>query len=265
MGRYDNENVIISEARSVPAEKTCFLTKSPFERQLYRAVIKEWPKWTINNGHDNIPPDYFSCDHKLMFDVMRINDSESVITTKRGKDLLYNPVKSKERSMLHEVQSFAKELSLNISIDNIFVNGEPDGNYDAIHRYKFYHEQAQRVFLSHIESIPLCRSLHPNYKMGFFVVDETESYIEHANPVDAWKPFDAQKPYLVSAIPHIPFQDVRFVEPLMTGDIDFIIWYMPYKLLRECFTPLPMLTFIDWSNRDKILPIEYSDILLRRM
>ena len=156
-------------------------------------------------------------------------------------------------------------LSLNISIDNIFVNGEPDGNYDAIHRYKFYHEQAQRVFLSHIESIPLCRSLHPNYKMGFFVVDETESYIEHANPVDAWKPFDAQKPYLVSAIPHIPFQDVRFVEPLMTGDIDFIIWYMPYKLLRECFTPLPMLTFIDWSNRDKILPIEYSDILLRRM
>ena len=40
MGRYDNENVIISEARSVPAEKTCFLTKSPFERQLYRAVIK---------------------------------------------------------------------------------------------------------------------------------------------------------------------------------------------------------------------------------
>lgn len=27
MGRYDNENVIISEARSVPAEKTCFLTK----------------------------------------------------------------------------------------------------------------------------------------------------------------------------------------------------------------------------------------------
>ena len=109
MGRYDNENVIISEARSVPAEKTCFLTKSPFERQLYRAVIKEWPKWTINNGHDNIPPDYFSCDHKLMFDVMRINDSESVITTKRGKDLLYNPVKAKERSMLHEVQSFAKE------------------------------------------------------------------------------------------------------------------------------------------------------------
>ena len=135
MGRYDNENVIISEARSVPAEKTCFLTKSPFERQLYRAVIKEWPKWTINNGHDNIPPDYFSCDHKLMFDVMRINDSESVSTTNRGKNLLYNPVKAKERSKLLEVQSFAKELSLYISIDNIFVNGEPDGNYDAIHRY----------------------------------------------------------------------------------------------------------------------------------
>lgn len=48
MGRYDNENVIISEARSVPTKQTCFLTKSPFERNLYRAVIKEWPKWTIN-------------------------------------------------------------------------------------------------------------------------------------------------------------------------------------------------------------------------
>ena len=113
MGRYDNENIIISEARSVPTEQTCFLTKSPFERSLYRAVIKEWPKWTINNGHDNIPPDYFSRDHKLMFDVMRINDSESAITTKRGKVLLYNPAKVKECSMLHEVQSFAKELSLN--------------------------------------------------------------------------------------------------------------------------------------------------------
>lgn len=146
MGRYDNENIIISEARSVPTEQTCFLTKSPFERSLYRAVIKEWPKWTINNGHDNIPPDYFSRDHKLMFDVMRINDSESAITTKRGKVLLYNPAKVKECSMLHEVQSFAKELSLNINTDNIFVNGEPEGNYDAIHRYKFYHQQAQRVF-----------------------------------------------------------------------------------------------------------------------
>lgn len=185
MGRYDNENVIISEARSVPAEKTCFLTKSPFERQLYRAVIKEWPKWTINNGHDNIPPDYFSCDHKLMFDVMRINDSESVITTKRGKDLLYNPVKAKERSMLHEVQSFAKELSLNISTDNIFVNGEPDGNYDAIHIYmtEFLHPELNKRFRKVINSSPIFQEgeLRGNFNLLCAAMDRIDTCVAYLN------------------------------------------------------------------------------------
>ena len=73
MGRLDNEENIIKDMHEVPRSNTTLLTSSKFEKMLVSAIMKEWPKWTTNNGHSSEPPDFFSRDHKLMFDVMRIN------------------------------------------------------------------------------------------------------------------------------------------------------------------------------------------------
>ena len=97
MGRFDNEENIVNDVRIVSRSDTAFLTNSKFERTLYNAIMRDWHKWTANNSHASDPPDFFSQDHRLMFDVMRVNDSETLITTKRGKTKYANPVLKREK------------------------------------------------------------------------------------------------------------------------------------------------------------------------
>lgn len=86
MGRLDNEENVIKDMHKVTSNQIMLLSGSKFEKRLIGAIMKEWPKWTANNGHACEPPDYFSRDHRLMFDVMRVNDSETSIITKQGEN-----------------------------------------------------------------------------------------------------------------------------------------------------------------------------------
>lgn len=85
MGRLDNEENVIKDMHKVTSNQIMLLSGSKFEKRLIGAIMKEWPKWTANNGHACEPPDYFSRDHRLMFDVSWVNDSEISIITKHGK------------------------------------------------------------------------------------------------------------------------------------------------------------------------------------
>lgn len=262
MGRLDNEENIIKDMHEVPRSNTALLTSSKFEKMLVSAIMKEWPKWTTNNGHSSEPPDFFSRDHKLMFDVMRINDSETTTTTKRGKVVYYNPILKKERDYIREIQkSFP-----NVSEDNIFVNAAPDGDYDKTHNYQNYYKHAQKVFSAHIERIPRCRELHPGSRMGFLVMDETESYLQHKDIMDAAAPYDMNKVYQVLSVPHIPFVDERFMRCLFEADLEFVIWFMPYKHNEKMEVQPPVLCFIDLTD-DKAQAYlrNYPQYLMRRM
>lgn len=53
MGRLDNEENIIRDMHEVPRSNTALLTSSKFEKMLVSAIMKEWPKWTTNNGHSS--------------------------------------------------------------------------------------------------------------------------------------------------------------------------------------------------------------------
>lgn len=261
MGRLDNEENIIKDVHRIPRKQITLLTNSKFEKSLICAM-KELPKWTANNGHANEPPDYFSIDHRLMFDVMRVNDSETVITTKRGKKVYNNPTLKRERNLLQEI----RDVFPNVSEDNIFINAVPDGDYDKIHNYQNYYNHAQRVFSSHIARIPRCRELHPGYKMGFLVMDETESYLQHSNIIDAAAPYDSNRVYQVLATPHVPFIDKRFMECLFKSDLDFVIWFMPYKHNEKMQLQPPKLCFIDMtSSRTQEYMRDYPKYLMRRM
>lgn len=193
---------------------------------------------------------------------MRINDSETTTTTKRGKVVYYNPILKKERDYIREIQkSFP-----NVSEDNIFVNAAPDGDYDKTHNYQNYYKHAQKVFSAHIERIPRCRELHPGSKMGFLVMDETESYLQHKDIMDAAAPYDMNKVYQVLSVPHIPFVDERFMRCLFEADLEFVIWFMPYKHNEKMEVQPPVLCFIDLTD-DKAQAYlrNYPQYLMRRM
>ena len=261
-GRLEDENVIIDLIQITEPAETYFVTNSKTEHYIYKAIMKEWDVWTLNNGHDRPPPDFYSEAHKLMFDVMRINDSERQIVTTKGKTKKKNPILAKEARIMQEIKAAFPDVENR----NIFINVMPDGNFDESHNYKQYCEHANRVFDSHIKSIPLCRHLHPTFKMGFLVMDETESYFMHQNIIDAYAAFDPNKQYLVNGYPHIPINDRRIMQTLLDNDIDFVIWYMPYKHREGSPLQPPKLVFYDLCCKKVEMKMrDYPSYLLRRM
>lgn len=259
--RLDDENVIMEDVRDVQNRDVCFVTESAFEKYLYKSIMLDWPKWTVNNGHDAPPPDYFSTSHKLMFDVMRINDSEITIIKSNGDKKFKNQILAKEKSVLNEIKSAFPSIPSR----NIHINVMPDEDYDKTHNYKQYYEHANRVFDDHIKSVPMCRDLHPDYKMGFLVMDETESYLKHQNILDAQEPLNPNKLYEVDGIPHLPFIDKRIIQRLLQGNIEFLIWFSPYKHNQQMNIQPPKLTFFDLSKKDAVELINYPSYLMRRM
>lgn len=263
MGRLDNEENIIKYMHSTRTADIAFLTKNNFEKRVYNSVFKKWSRWTPNNAHDAEPPDYFSDGERLMFDVMRINDSETIVKTKRGKEVMNNPVLKRESEIFKELH----ELFPNVKEENIFINAMPEGDYDKFHNYQNYYRHAQRVFLSHIAKIPRCRELHQGLKMGFLIMDETESYVQHLNLMDAITPLDKQRLYVFSLSGiHAPFIDRRFMDCLIKADLDFAIWYCPNKHAESFPIQLPKICFIDLRSKttEKLLR-DYSQYLMRRM
>ena len=262
MGRFDNEKNIVNDIRMIPRSHIELVTNSKFEKTLYNAIMRDWREWTVNNSHASEPPDFFSQNHRIMFDAMRVNDSETIVTTKRGKKVCDNPVLKREQKLVREV----KKCFPNMPEDNIFINAVPEGDYDQIHNYQNYYKHTQKVLSSHVERISRCRELHPGFKMGFLIMDETESYLQHTNIMDAVTPYDPNRTYKILALPHIPYIDRRFMQCLCGSGLDFIIWYMPYKYNEKMGIQLPLLCFVDMrGNRIQKYLQDYPQYLMRRM
>ena len=62
---------------------------------------------TNNSGHNALPPDFYSDELNIMFDIYRVNDSE----VKKS----YNPTAIAERKMEHEIRDSEPRLALKLS------------------------------------------------------------------------------------------------------------------------------------------------------
>ena len=84
--------------------------------------------------------------------------------------------------------------------------------------------------------------------------------------MDAMAPYDPNKVYKVLATPHLPFTDRRFMQCLFESDLDFLIWFMPYKHNEKMKVQPPVLCFIDLTddNAQEYLR-NYPQYLMRRM
>lgn len=188
-----------------------------FNKKILRC-IKNLNKFTENNGHDALPPDFYSDEFSCMFDVMRINDSE----IKKS----YNPVKIRERQIEKEIKESGILDAIGFNF-TIFINADGD---DSEHTLENYIKNSNRVMSEHIKKIDIWKSEHPNIKYkGLLIFDETESYfkgyVQHIDAdryVFAW---EADKPLVL----HKPWMDTTFVKKAYDSDLDFIIWFCPYK------------------------------------
>ena len=274
--RLDDENVILKDLRDLcddlPKKYIYFLTNSRLEKKLYKFIIKRWNridlkqersllqqnlnkieklfcfillkkcnKWTINNAHNDPPPDYYSSHYKIMFDVMRVNDSEIKYINAAGEEKYRNPVLVKE-SILFKNQ---RAMYPNVQPEQILINLQPDECYWEEHTYEKYCNHVCRVLQDHLKSAEMCKRKHKNWKMGFLVMDETEIYVQCKNVNDISGSIDQIKQCEVEDLPHVPFLDQRMMNLLMNSEIDFLIWFCPYKAMGRDILNFPLVTFID--------------------
>ena len=179
-----------------------------------------------NSGHDCLPPDYYSDNLNIMFDVMRVNDSE--------KKKSYNPVFQEVAKLKKEAKQKIDELGLT-DVHYVYFDLDSDNgrDYDEIHQFGYYKKQTIRVLNEHIKKLHIWQSEHPNIdRKGFVVLDETGAYFRNST-----KPFVASNDcshiqwgcfFDASAVIHCPYRDVSFMQPLLDSDLDFVVWYKPY-------------------------------------
>ncbi len=241
--RYDFENNILQDISKVmmSSQATCLFTESPMEKKIRDTLYKYKKYYKDNSGHDCQPPDYYSDSCSLMFDVMRINDSE-----KRKK---YNPVIQQEKKIQQTLTNeYAQSEAAKSFFDNaFFTNIAPEEDYDSAHNYKQYLKQYTRTIEKHIDKIPLCRKLHPKCKHGFMIFDETDLYVECANIIEANRPWEEDMKLQIKTY-HVPLFDKAFMTPIVNIDLDFIVWVLPYKRRPQLEYELPIVSIVDLKS-----------------
>lgn len=209
-----------------------------FNKKIFR-YVKNLDKFTENNGHNALPPDFYSDEFSCMFDLMRVNDSE----IKKS----YNPVKIRERKAEKEIKERGILNALN-SNPIVFINSESDK--DNEHTLQNYIKNSNRVMSEHIKKIDIWKLEHPNIKYkGLLVFDETESYFEgyvqHVYDNKYAFIWDANKPLML----HKPWMDATFINKAYHSDLDFVIWFCPYKthgsLWQQTHYDYPDLVILD--------------------
>lgn len=154
---------------------------------------------------------------------MRLDDSSFV--DRNGK--VQNPIYKNEKKLLKEYfgENYKTEWE-GVSCFVVASSGLPTAED---HNFERYFENFKRTFQKHNDSIDLYQKNHPGFKTIFFLFDESTAYVEVTDKAY----LNHKKGDGVIGKPHFPFLDERFVEVIRQSKVDFVVWYMPYKLIQN--------------------------------
>ena len=232
MDIYDNESEIIRAIQNVAPSSVMFAPECTTESEALYWSIKDtvqWNQWCNSSGKADPPPDFYSDSHGFMMDVMRVDDHGYI--SSKGK--------------------------LVMTVDTQLPTPEHHNN-------DYYHDNFVRTVESHKKKIPNYKANHPNLKTVFFVFDESSQYMQVSKKIS-----NPRVGTSVMAMPHLWWTDAEFVSSVTNSDIDFVIWFTPYKHCemydqdRKPVT-LPVVTIIDTKqiidtfkyNRDLMESVE---------
>ena len=92
------------------------------------------------------------------------------------------------------------------------------------HNYKFYNNNFIRTVEEHKRKIELYKQNHPGFKSIFFILDESSAYFEAEQRRD-----EIIYEVPIKGYPHLWLLDQAFTNVFMGSDIDYVIWFAPYK------------------------------------
>lgn len=246
MNFYDNENEIIDTFQFIRKRDVHFPFLSRDAIAVFNAIYnrKKWRNWTNNFRKSDPPPDYYSNKYGYMMEVMRVDDHAHY----NEAGVLVNPVNQRESMLQKEVRQ--KILQGNPHADfekiKIIINAWPRLPSVEDHNYHFYYENFKRILTKHIKNIPLYRKNQPGKKLIFFVFDESTGYLQVDDAALAKRGPVALEP--VSACPVNHFLDKRFLDVFRDSDVDFLVWFTPYKMFHGALIQPPKVCIYDMKH-----------------
>lgn len=221
MNYFDDENKIIECLQDVEKSSVCFAVLNEEIVSVFESIHNEeqWKLWKNSSGKSDPPPDFYCDKLKLMMDVMRVDDH--AYKNKKGK--LVNPTNAKESSMQNELRQ-SGILDRFPNVKDIICNAMTDLPTAQDHNYKFYNNNFIRTVEEHKRKIELYKQNHPGFKSIFFILDESSAYFEAEQRRDE---IIYQAP--IKGYPHLWLLDQAFTNVFMGSEIDYVIWFAPYK------------------------------------
>ncbi|MDB7994362.1 hypothetical protein PND92_11415 [Faecalicoccus pleomorphus] len=248
MNYLDNENNIIQMLQRVPTSEIWLMTDGDLEKEIMESLLLEskFIKWHYSAGKADPPPDYYNDSLHVMMDVMRVDDHSHL--SDKGK--LINPTNIKESKVQNELKK-SDILNLFPNTQNIVVNAITDLPTNEDHNYNFYLSSFSRVINKHLKSIPIYKENHPNYKTIFLVLDESSGYVQCENEDKKRALIENQNG---EARVHNCFLDFDFIQTLKDSDLDYLIWFCPYKWWSNNKVDLPRVSVLSVSRINLIEP-----------
>lgn len=248
MKYFNDEKNILKKFRSVPISE-CYCSSEP-EKKIFSLIHNEknWSNWKDSSGKADLPPDYFSEEFGLMMDVMRIDDHG--FKNKKGK--IVNPTYARESQLEDEL----KNSEILHKVPHVFVI--PDTGLPTIedHNYIYYQKNFKNIISNHINKIKSYRQNHPEFKVIFFVMDESSAYFQ-----SVVFPSEGQLSLgdILKGRPHLHWMDDMFLEVIRGSEIDYLIWFTPFKHLisDNLKVALPKVCVLDIKELEKN-PIKYD-------
>ena len=220
MKMYDNENDIIEYFQTLSTESICLLTETEDVKTILSSILdeEEWKNWIDSSGKGDPPPDFYNDKLKIMMDVMKVDDHGFI----SPKGATVNPTRQRESELMREL----KEKGFLDKFPNakIFINAVTDLPTREDHNYQYYRDNFIKTVKSHIEKIKRYQENHPGYKIIFFVFDESSQYMQVDQKIDK-----IDVGIVAKAFPHLWFLDKAFVSSFENSELDFLIWFTPYK------------------------------------
>ncbi len=246
MDIFDNEIEIIRAFQDVAPSSVMFAPEcTPESEALYFSIkdAAQWAQWHDSSGKVDPPPDFYSNDHGYMMDVMRVDDHG--FRNKKGKTV--NPARMRESELARELRDKGildafPNAKLVMTVDTKLPTHED-------HNYNFYRNNFVRTVEAHKKKIPNYKANHPSLKTVFLIFDESSQYMEVPHKIN--NPLVGTS---VMARPHFWWADENFISVFVNSDIDYVIWFTPYKhceIYDQHGNPItmPIITMIDTKQR----------------
>ena len=171
---FDNEKNIISYFRDIK-HKVLAYPQSDEISQIFQSISDEklWQSWIDSSSKADLPPDFFNPELKFMMEVMMFDDRATIDGRKHA-------TKKRESEMLRELKDSGLESDF-FNLKDIFILADSKLSTDDDHNFTRFRGNFNRVIMKHANKVKRYRQNHPDYKLVFFIFDES-SGIYFENP-----------------------------------------------------------------------------------